>query len=72
MKIECTTTFLDGADRFEAGDIRTVDDERGARLVANGWAADLAGRVATGAVADGAVTDLAIQNVTVAQEASHG
>lgn len=72
MKIECTTTFLDGADRFEAGDIRTVDDERGARLVANGWAADLAVRVATSAVADGAVTDLAIQNVTVTQEASHG
>jgi len=38
MKIEATTTFLDGVDRFEVGDIRTVDDERGARLIANGWA----------------------------------
>lgn len=38
MRIECTTTFLDGRERFEAGDIFTVDDERGARLIANGWA----------------------------------
>jgi hypothetical protein len=71
MKIECTTTFLDGADRFEAGDIRTVDDERGARLVANGWATDIAGRVAIGTTAD-RTADLSIQNVTVKQEASHG
>jgi len=41
MKIEATTTFLDGTDRFEAGDVRTVDDERGARLVANGWAQEV-------------------------------
>ena len=29
MKIEATTTFLDGVDRFEVGDIRTVDNDRG-------------------------------------------
>lgn len=29
MKIEALTTFLDGTDRFEAGDVRTVADERG-------------------------------------------
>ncbi len=38
MKIICTTTFLDGPDRFEAGDTRTVSDERGAYFVKNGWA----------------------------------
>jgi len=39
MKILCNTTFLDGRDRFEAGDTRTVDDDRGARFIAAGWAA---------------------------------
>ncbi|HQU77988.1 MAG TPA: hypothetical protein PLU47_00825 [Azonexus sp.] len=48
MKIEALTTFLDGKDRFEQGDIRTVDGERGAYFVENGWAKDLSGEVATG------------------------
>lgn len=39
MRITCTTAFLDGPDRFEAGDTRTVPDDRGAYFVANGWAA---------------------------------
>lgn len=64
MRIEALTTFLDGKDRFEAGDIRTVDDERGARLVAAGWAKDLAGGVATGGAASGA-TSLDIQSSTL-------
>ena len=38
MKIICDTTFLDGRDRFEKDDQRTVDDERGAYFIANGWA----------------------------------
>lgn len=38
MRIECTTTFLHGADRFEAGDVRTVPDELGAYFVQQGWA----------------------------------
>lgn len=38
MKIHCLTTFLDGPDRFEAGDVRTVDDERAARFIDAGWA----------------------------------
>lgn len=38
MKIHCTATFLDGRDRFEMGDVRTVDTDRGAYFVANGWA----------------------------------
>lgn len=70
MRIECTTTFLDGTDRFEAGDIRTVDDERGARLVANGWAKDLSGRVATGEPAGNA--DLNIANSRIGTGDNHG
>lgn len=62
MKIKATTLFLDGADRFEAGDERTVPDERGAYFVANGWAEDVAGRVATGEAEAAATTDLNINN----------
>lgn len=60
MKIKATTTFLDGTDRFEKDDERTVSDERGAYFVANGWAEDAAGRVAT--VEAAATTDLNINN----------
>jgi hypothetical protein len=62
MKIKCLTTFLDGKDRFEADDIRTVDDERGARFCANGWAEDLSGAVPTGG-ADKATFELAVDSV---------
>lgn len=60
MKIKAITTFLDGTDRFEKDDERTVSDERGAYFVANGWAEDVAGRVATGESV--AATDLNINN----------
>ena len=60
MKIKATATFLNGTDRFEKDDERTVSDERGAYFVANGWAEDVAGRVATGEAA--ATTDLNINN----------
>jgi len=53
MKIQALTTFLDGRDRFEAGDIRTVPDADGARFCANGWAADVTGQTATGTAAAG-------------------
>ena len=36
MKIICDTTFLDGKDRFENGDQRTVDDVRGAYFIEAG------------------------------------
>ena len=61
MKIKATTTFLDGTDRFEKDDERTVSDERGAYFVANGLAEDVAGRVAT-VEAAAATTDLNIKN----------
>lgn len=60
MKIVCLTTFLDGRDRYEKDDQRTVSDADGARFVANGWARDVAGEAAPIA-ASGDVT-LAIDN----------
>jgi hypothetical protein len=48
MRIEALTTFLDGRERFEKGDIRTVQDSDGTRFVTAGWAKDLGGGVATG------------------------
>ena len=69
MRIHCLTTFLDGTDRFEKDDHRTVDDERGARFVANGWAVAEGGEAVAPASGD---TSLDIQNVTQGQEAAHG
>ena len=64
MKINCTTTFLDGITRYESGDVRTVSDADGARFCANGWATDITGEAATGAPATGS-TDLAIDRSTL-------
>lgn len=71
MKIECLTTFLDGKDRYESGDVRTVEDEKGAQFVANGWAKDVAGRVATGGKVSGA-TDLTINKSVIGLGDSNG
>ena len=71
MKIKCLTFFLDGKDGFEKDDIRTVDDERGAYFVANGWAEDTAGRVATVNPSE-SVTDLDINNSTIGLGDNHG
>lgn len=65
MKIEITTTFLDGRDRFEVGDIRTVSDEDGERFVAAGWAVPIDGEVSPPSV--GEVT-LNVQSVAHAQK----
>lgn len=70
MKIEATTTFLDGVDRFEAGDIRTVDDERGARLISNGWARE-SGSAATPVQAVGEAT-LDVHNGVIGLGDSNG
>ena len=70
MRIECTTTFLHGRERFEKGDIRTVDDARGAYFVENGWAKDITSDAAVAPfVGD---TDLAIQNVNLATGVTNG
>lgn len=66
MKIKCLTTFLDGADRFEQDDTRTVADERGAYFVEQGWAEDLNpdAQAAAQPSAPGSV-DLSINSSTV-------
>jgi hypothetical protein len=70
MKIEALTTFLEGRDRFELGDVRTVDDTRGAYFVSNGWAKDITdGVVTTPFVGE---TDLVVQNVDLATGVTHG
>lgn len=69
MKITCTTTFLDGPERFEAGDVRQVDDERGARFVAAGWATAEGAETAATAAGDVA---LDVQNVTHKTEVTYG
>ena len=70
MKIEALSTFLDGRERFEQGDVRTVDDIKGAYFVENGWAKDIASdAVVAPAVGE---TDLVIQNVNLATGVTNG
>ena len=70
MKIEALSTFLDGRERFEKGDIRTVDDAKAAYFVENGWAKDITSDVVVAPfVGD---TDLAIQNVNLATGVTNG
>ena len=71
MKIEWLTTFLDGKDRYEIGDVRTVEDEKGAQFVANGWAKDVADRVATGSESSG-VVNLAVDSSVIGLGDSNG
>jgi len=62
VKVKCLTTFLDGKDRFEKDDIRSVPDEDAARFIANAWAEP---------VAEGP-TSLDIKSVTHKTGATHG
>lgn len=73
MRIECTDTFLDGRDRFEKGDIRTVPDSDAQRFIASGWAIE-AGSGAAPVVAADAETVLSVHNVkhTMKKEARNG
>lgn len=41
MWIQVRTTFLDGRDRFVAGEVRCVDDEAAQRFIGNRWAAEV-------------------------------
>lgn len=61
MRIECTTTFLDGTVRFEKDDIVTVPDADGERFVGNGWAKPFGGESVPAATGD---VSLDIQNAT--------
>jgi hypothetical protein len=69
MRIECKTTFLDGAERFEAGDIRTVDDARAQLFLAHGWASEV-GKPAAPQNTDPA--NLAINKARMGHGAKHG
>lgn len=71
-RIHCTTTFLDGRDRFEAGDVRSVETERAERFISAGWAT-LAGQEPAASAGPAAEpVSLSIQSTRQAQEASHG
>lgn len=77
LKITCITTFMDGRDRFEAGEslateagcgCRVITADQAERFVAAGWAKDGSGDVAEAAPAQA----LTINDGQHGQEASHG
>jgi hypothetical protein len=70
MKIICDTTFLDGRDRFEKDEQRTVSDERGRYFIANKWAHEAGDDPAEAAAT--APVSLDIQSATHGQEVRHG
>lgn len=70
MRIECLTTFLEGARRFEKGDVCTVDDALGHKFVALGWA--VAPGEAPAAVASQPAASLSIDNAVHAAGDSNG
>lgn len=71
MKIQCLVTFLDGVERFEKDDLRTVDDARGAYFCENGWAKNL--EVDAVEVAAGAdETTLDVQSSALTSGDNHG
>lgn len=66
MKIECKSTFLDGNQRFETGDVRNVEDELGNYFVAQGWAVVLGDDYVP--KLDSISTDLDIKNVSLTNQ----
>ena len=72
MKILCLTTFLDGRDRFEKDDVRSVPDEDGARFIAHGWAQEQGGEAVAAAAPATGETTLTIQNGTLGLGDNHG
>lgn len=72
MKIEVLETFLDGASRYEAGEVRVVSDADGAHFCAAGWARDLDGVVPTAPRQQSGEVRLDIRNLSHAAEVSNG
>lgn len=71
MRIECTTIFLDGRERFEKGDIFTVPDADAARFIKNGWAKEVGAPDPVVTPADPVTLD--VQSVSHKQKAvTHG
>lgn len=67
MRVNCTTTFMDGRDRFEAGEplatesgcgCRVITQDQAERFVAAGWASADGESVSSGAT----TADLQINN----------
>lgn len=71
MRIHCLTTFLEGRDRYAAGDVRSVPDDVAARAIAAGWA-EPADRSAPAAAPAAGATTLSIDNGQHGQEVRHG
>lgn len=70
MKIEVKKLFLHERDRFEAGEVRVVDDELGAYFLQQGWAVEV-GKPAPEVQAP-AETSLDVQNGTLGVGDSNG
>lgn len=71
MRINVLNTFMDGRDRYTKGEVREISDETGLRAVSNGWAEDVAGRVATGKPKKPSV-DLVVDKSTIGVGDSNG
>lgn len=72
MKILCLTTFLDGRDRFEKDDTRTVPDADAVRFIGHGWAVEAGSDAAAPVAAASGATTLDIQNGVIAAGDSNG
>jgi hypothetical protein len=69
MKIEALKLFLSGTERFEPGDIRTVDDDRGAHFCERGWAKPVGGDAVDAAPGEATIKPHSTRH---AQEVKHG
>lgn len=65
MRIVCHTRFLDGTDEFHKDDARTVDDARGQKFIAYGWASEVGATRAQPDVKASAETVLDIQDANL-------
>lgn len=72
MRITPLQTFLDGRDRYEKGDSRTVSDADGKRFIKNGWAVESGAPVFEASADDVPAPTLEVQNLVHPQGVSHG
>lgn len=74
MWIRCKTDYLDGRDRFNAGELRLVSDERGMFYIYEGWAEEAPSPNLTDLpeAGEGTSTDLDIQSGTLALGDNYG
>lgn len=64
MQILVLNTFMYGRDRYIKDEVRSVSEEVGLSAVGNGWAEDMAGRVATNKTKQESV-DLVVDKSTI-------